>query len=533
MRNHHTCILLSLSALLFACNAARGESESAASAQSTSRDANEPAQAPVQISEYPGAPHQDRDGNLWFGTVQAGLTRYDGKEFVTFTMKDGLAGDSIRGTMEDKDGILWFATTKGLSKYDGESFTTLAEYEGTYSTAGSFSGAGNHRDLWDVMRDRNGELWIASMDGAFRHDGKSFVRFPMPVVAPEGVFEFAPKMVYEIFEDKVGDLWFGTDGAGVVRYDGEKMIVYTEKGDGLASDRVCEIEQDLEGNMWFGTSGGGVSRYDGERFETFLRTETFSKHTGWGRYMAVHVDRAGHVWIGCSITGGGVYRYDGKTFEYLSEDAGLGKGGVPSIREDRNGNLWFGTTAGVYQFDGERFINFTKSDPFKVDPPPAISFEDWPTEIIALPPDFAPELPTGVESLLFAPGWRDPSADGFWAYAFVMWIDEAAPDAARIIELMESYYEGLMTAVAGPEAERFGGDMAQIEVVQSAPGQFELKMHLINSFGELEAIELLGLIETVAESESKSSVRIQVSPQPNGHDIWRALDAAVASIRKP
>ncbi|MBL4590440.1 MAG: hypothetical protein JKY96_00625, partial [Phycisphaerales bacterium] len=51
------------------------------------------------------------------------------------------------------------------------------------------------------------------------------------------------------------------------------------------------------------------------------------------------------------------------SFEYLSVEAGLGTGGVPSIREDRSGNLWFGTTVGVYHFDGERFINFTKNNP--------------------------------------------------------------------------------------------------------------------------------------------------------------------------
>lgn len=69
--------------------------------------------------------------------------------------------------------------------------------------------------------------------------------------------------------------------------------------------------------------------------------------------------------------------------------------------------------------------------------PDAVSLDAWQAETFALPPAFAPELPAGAESLRFAPGWRDPSAENFWSYAFVMWIDEPAPDAARIGDLLE------------------------------------------------------------------------------------------------
>lgn len=55
-------------------------------------------------------------------------------------------------------------------------------------------------------------------------------------------------------------------------------------------------------------------------------------------------------------------RFDGKTFRYFSQKDGLGTGCVPSLSENLSGNLWFGTTSGVYRFDGERFVNFTKSD---------------------------------------------------------------------------------------------------------------------------------------------------------------------------
>jgi len=323
------------------------------------------AAAPVQIAQYPGAPHEDRDGNLWFSTVLEGLIRYDGEEFVHFTTEDGLAANGIRSIDEDDDGTLWIGTTGGVSLYDGESFTTLTDYADAPITY-TFTELGDHRDVWDVLKDRRGNWWIATSDGVFRYDDATFVPFPLPVMgtdtAGEASFEFTPKMVYSILEDRDGNLWFGTDGAGAVKYDGTDTVVYTAEKDGLCSDRVCTIFQDRRGDFWFGSSDGGVSRYDGQSFTTHLRSATFSEHSGWGRFMSIVEDRAGHVWFGVASTGGGVHRYDGEAFRYFSEAEGLGAGGVPSIREDRSGRLWFGTTAGVYRLDGERFVNFTKSD---------------------------------------------------------------------------------------------------------------------------------------------------------------------------
>ena len=315
--------------------------------------------APPALAQYPGAPFEARDGRLWFSTVGAGLVRYDGTEFVTFTTEDGLAGDSIRGILEDDAGVLWIATTGGVSTYDGESFTTLTDY-GDLSSTYTFTEAGDHRDVWEVMMDRHGTLWITTMDGVFRWEDQAFVRFPLPVIGTQQSSEFHPKMVYSIYEDREGALWFGTDGAGAVRYDGTSMTVYTAEEHGLCSDRVCTILQDSRGDFWFGTSDGGVSRFDGETFTTHLRSETFSKHTGWGRFMGIHEDRAGNLWFGVSSAGGGVHRYDGEGFRLFTDADGLGGGGVPSIREDRSGEVWFGTTAGVYRFDGERFVRFVR-----------------------------------------------------------------------------------------------------------------------------------------------------------------------------
>ena len=62
----------------------------------------------------------DKIGNLWFGTGGGGVYKYDGKSFTGFTTANGLVGNVVFSIIEDKEGILWFGTTAGVSKYDGK-----------------------------------------------------------------------------------------------------------------------------------------------------------------------------------------------------------------------------------------------------------------------------------------------------------------------------------------------------------------------------------------------------------------------------
>ena len=68
---------------------------------------------------------QDPDGNLWFSTAK-GVSRYDGQTFTTFTTKDGLSYNLVTSAFQDEFGYLWFGTWgHGVSRYDGQTFITL------------------------------------------------------------------------------------------------------------------------------------------------------------------------------------------------------------------------------------------------------------------------------------------------------------------------------------------------------------------------------------------------------------------------
>jgi signal transduction histidine kinase/streptogramin lyase len=152
--------------------------------------------------------------------------------------------------------------------------------------------------------------------------------------------------------DKKGNLWLGTNGGGVSRYDGKSFTNYTIEH-GLTNNSVGSIKEDKNGNLWFGTWGGGVSCYDGKSFTNYTTAQGLSNNY----VLCIIEDRTGNLWFGTG--GGGINRYDGKSFINYTTVHGLVNNIVWSIREDNRGNLWLGTIDGLSCFDGKSFINYT------------------------------------------------------------------------------------------------------------------------------------------------------------------------------
>lgn len=209
----------------------------------------------------------------------------------------------------------------------------------------------------EMYQDRAGNLWFGTIsDGVCRHDGDSFVCF----TEREG---FSGGSVRGIVEDDAGSIWFATDG-GVYRHDGTSFTTYTV-ADGLSDNKVLSAAKDRHGTLWFGTDGG-VCRHDGTTFSSFalpLATSVTDFPTGnrspW-LVWSIREDRSGNLWFGTN--GSGVIRHDGEVFTRFTTREGLANDFVFSILEDRRGNLWFGTNGGLSRHDGAAFTTYTTSD---------------------------------------------------------------------------------------------------------------------------------------------------------------------------
>ena len=67
---------------------------------------------------------EDRAGNIWFGTIDHGAWRYDGKSLRNYTAEDGLTSKQIMGIYTDRHGDLWLAGN-GVFKFNGTSFDRI------------------------------------------------------------------------------------------------------------------------------------------------------------------------------------------------------------------------------------------------------------------------------------------------------------------------------------------------------------------------------------------------------------------------
>jgi signal transduction histidine kinase/ligand-binding sensor domain-containing protein len=304
---------------------------------------------------------EDKSGNLWFGTNGGGVSKYDGKSFTNFTTAQGLANNQVWSITEDKSGNLWFSTEGGgVSKYDGncEAITntdkkdkkevskSLPAGQTSFTSFTTAQGLANNI-VRSITEDKSGNLWFGTYGGGVsKYDGKSFTNF----TTAQGL---AKNSVYSITEDKSGNLWFGTDGSGVSKYDGKSFTNFTT-AQGLADNTVYSITEDKSGNLWFGTFGGGVSKYDGKSFTNFTTAQGLANNQVW----SITEDKSGNLWFG--TFGGGVSKYDGKSFTNFTTAQGLANNTVRIITEDNSGNLWFGTEGGgVSKYDRKSFTNFT------------------------------------------------------------------------------------------------------------------------------------------------------------------------------
>ncbi len=206
-----------------------------------------------------------------------------------------------------------------------------------------------------VFQDQSGNLWFGTNgDGVCRYDGDALEYFSIN----EG---FGGVAVRGIVEDKEGNVWFGTE-RGLTKHDGQSFTNFTEK-DGLIDNDVWSIVIDNKGEIWIGTLQG-VSRFDGRVFVPFALPEAepdpMRGVTSGKIVHSIMEDSKGNMWFG---TGGGAYIYDGKSLSNLSEEDGLCHNSVNCILEDKDGNIWFATHHnGVCRWDGKSFTHFTAED---------------------------------------------------------------------------------------------------------------------------------------------------------------------------
>ncbi len=213
-----------------------------------------------------------------------------------------------------------------------------------------------------AMQDKEGNIWLGTNgEGLFRYDGKTFTNF----TEKDGLDNL---FVYSVLQDNASNIWVGTK-TGLCKYDGKtfKPISFNEphtsnftvNNNPPSKNRVWSIMQDKSGKIWLGTDDG-VYYYDGINFSSFLDNKNIinkdSLHLK-GIFSFIE-DKKGNIWFGSCI-GEGLIRFDGKILQRISPK---GYARTQGLVEDKKGNIWFASIGkGMCQYNGNSImINFFK-----------------------------------------------------------------------------------------------------------------------------------------------------------------------------
>jgi signal transduction histidine kinase/ligand-binding sensor domain-containing protein len=288
--------------------------------------------APNQIN----ALAQTSDGYLWLGS-STGLYRFDGILFERIEPRSGetFPSNNIFALLASSDGGLWIGFWYGGVGYlkDGN-LTNYTEQEGLPT--------GRIRSL---ARDNDGVVWVAAASGLGWLEGGKWQQ-----AGPEQ--NFPGKGAQAVVVDSGGTLWVATENTIVFLPKGTRSFQPTNENVG----RVLRLAQSTDGAIWMAE----VTRSARPVVLPGVDPRSLGPEIQVGSFGLVF-DREGGLWV--TSLGDGIRRvpyvdrFRGRKIAQFSNDAeiftekeGLTGDYSPTALEDREGNIWIGTSNGLDRF---------------------------------------------------------------------------------------------------------------------------------------------------------------------------------------
>ena len=202
----------------------------------------------AQNSAY--AVYESRDGSVWVGTLNSGVSKFKDGRFTTYTTANGLASNTVSSILETRDGAMWFATPTGLSSFSNGQWRTYTTVEGLPSP-----------EVNCLFEDPSGTLWSGTSAGLASFASN---HFQVPHESPEVLRE----QILGMADDKSGRFWIATSHH-VLRVPRDKLLSGVVKAvdvheydqaDGLESTegvkRSRSVVSDSAGRIWFSLNSG-------------------------------------------------------------------------------------------------------------------------------------------------------------------------------------------------------------------------------------------------------------------------------------
>tara|TARA_B100000073_G_scaffold151731_1_gene125174 strand:- start:16 stop:4962 length:4947 start_codon:yes stop_codon:yes gene_type:complete len=269
----------------------------------------------------------DKNRNLWFATNAQGLIKTSNDKITKqIKRENGLRSNSILAVDIDIYGNIWMATPNALSKYDGRNIKNYTIDDGLPLN-----------NIRDIVADDRGFIWLASQSGVTRFDGNQAITYD----EKQGLTPKRAGQSYTIEQggpENVIVLGIGNYGFSILKNGKFENFGVSE---GLPDPRITNVDIDSEGNIWLGTDGSGVVKYDGNSFIQYRREDGVANP----EIFSLHVDDYDKVWVG--TYGGGVGVFDGETWNTLDKRDGIVDNDISALTSFGNNLYWFGSGFGA------------------------------------------------------------------------------------------------------------------------------------------------------------------------------------------
>ncbi len=346
-----------------------------------------------------------KDGSVWFGRADGGLSKLQDKTWTTFDTKSGLPNNRVNSLYEtfasDGSSIIWAGTDNGVAFLQNGNWNYLNATSGLAgnrvhkfleinrqvliaTNRGLFKWQAGNLSLFDTNNnlpnndvtslletkeaDGSTVLWIGTDEGIARVKNNEWTIYN----AKNG---FPNNRVTSLIETKAPDgtltIWVGMDGLGLGRLQNETWTFLNTKN-GLPSSSVFSLlKTDVEGvtqTLWVGTDGSGLAIMKQGQWMAFDTKTGLPANSIFSLYEQFETDNSRSLWIG--TYGGGLVRINkGKTTVFETKD-GLPDNTVFEVKEITNENgkkeLWIGTKGGgLVRFVNGRFVKFGGFEGFR------------------------------------------------------------------------------------------------------------------------------------------------------------------------
>lgn len=291
----------------------------------------------------------DKSGVIWAGT-RSGLFRYNTQlyQFEPIELlgaREGHSAPEIMSIFEDQKGNFWLGTwSDGIILYN-------RHLNNRKQIAGPSAGKGYITHIHSFLQYDPDNLLVGADDGLFMLNIESHLCSRIDI--PLNPNSLSDQNVYSMLRDREGGIWIGTyfGGLNYLNKSTARFETYLpgDKANHLSGKAISQFCEDPSGNIWIATEDGGLNYFD-------TRKKTFSQpvKTSYHNLHPLLLD-GDELWIGTFSRGVDVYNTrTGNLRNYRTSSENIrtvDDNCTFALHKTRDGDIYVGTTIGLNKFN--------------------------------------------------------------------------------------------------------------------------------------------------------------------------------------